>query len=45
MNAWDVLGAVKKETVLPPITTFDAEGGRLIGVPNTVIAGEPAARV
>ena len=34
-----------KGIVLPPITTFEPEGARLIGVPDTVMAGEPAPRV
>lgn len=39
------LGAVAKGIVIPSITAFDAEGARLMGVPDTVIAGEPAASV
>ena len=34
-----------KGIVLPPMTTFEPEGARLIGVPDTVMAGEPATRV
>lgn len=32
-------------TVLPPMTTFVAEGARLIGVPDTVISGPPGRNV
>lgn len=32
-------------TVSPPMTTFVAEGARLIGVPETVISGPPGRNV
>lgn len=39
------VGAAESGIVAPPLTTLDADGGRLMGVPDIVMAGAPGLSV
>lgn len=45
VRACSVIGGVGNGRILPPNSAFDADEGRLMGVPDTMMAGDPAPRV